>query len=97
MKETPSQQPQAKESPAQPKEKETPVQPKVKQTPAPPKKKEPPAVPKEESQSKAKKAKKNKSGCILGGSWDLVSMVISTLIGVTSSYKYSYLHYNPSY
>ena len=29
--------------------------------------------------------------------WDLVSMVISTLIGVISSYKYSYLDYNPSY
>ena len=34
---------------------------------------------------------------ILGGSWDLVSEVISTLIGVRSSYKYSYPHYNPSY
>ena len=28
---------------------------------------------------------------------DLVSKVISTLIGVISTYKYSYLIYNPSY
>ena len=34
---------------------------------------------------------------ILGGSWDLVSKVVSTLIGVISSYKYSYPNYNPSY
>ena len=34
---------------------------------------------------------------VLGGSWDLVSTVISTLSGVTSNYKYSYLNYNPSY
>ena len=34
---------------------------------------------------------------LLGGSWDLVSKVISTLIGVISSYKYSYHNYNPSY
>ena len=34
---------------------------------------------------------------LLGGSWDLVSMVISTLTGVISSYKYSYLNYNPRY
>ena len=34
---------------------------------------------------------------LLGGSWDLVSKVISTLIGVISSYKYSYPNYNPSY
>ena len=34
---------------------------------------------------------------VLGGSGDLVSKVISTLIGVISSYKYSYLSYNPSY
>ena len=34
---------------------------------------------------------------ILGGSWDLVSAVISTLSGVISNYKYSYLNYNPSY
>ena len=34
---------------------------------------------------------------LLGGSWDLVSNVISTLIGVISSYKYSYLTYKPSY
>ena len=32
----------------------------------------------------------------LGGSWDLVSMVISTLIGVISNYKYGYLNNNPS-
>ena len=33
-----------------------------------------------------------------GGSWDLVSKVLSTLIGViSSSYKYSYPNYNPSY
>ena len=34
---------------------------------------------------------------ILGGSWDLVSKVISTLIGVISSYMSSYLIYNPTY
>ena len=34
---------------------------------------------------------------LLGGSWDLVSRVISTLIGVISNYKYSYLNHNPSY
>ena len=34
---------------------------------------------------------------LLGGSGDLVSKVISTLIGVISNYKYSYLIYNPSY
>ena len=34
---------------------------------------------------------------LLGGSWDLVSKVISALIGVISSYKYSYPIYNPSY
>ena len=33
---------------------------------------------------------------VLGGSWDLVSKVISTLIGVISNYKYSYLSYNPT-
>ena len=33
----------------------------------------------------------------LGGSGDLVSKVISPLIGVISNYKYSYLTYNPSY
>ena len=36
-------------------------------------------------------------GCILGGSWDLVSMVISTLIRVFCNYKYSYPNNNPSY
>ena len=30
----------------------------------------------------------------LGGSWDLVSMVISTLTGLISNYKYSYLNNN---
>ena len=34
---------------------------------------------------------------ILGGSWDLVSRVISTLIGVVSNCNYSYLTCNPSY
>ena len=34
---------------------------------------------------------------LLGGSGDLVSKVISPLIGVISNYKYSYLIYNPSY
>ena len=34
---------------------------------------------------------------LLGGSWDLVSAVISTLSGVIRNYKYSYLNYNPSY
>ena len=33
---------------------------------------------------------------LLGGSWDLVSTVISTLTGVISTYKYSYLNCNPS-
>ena len=28
---------------------------------------------------------------LLGGSWDLVSKVISTLIGVLTKYNYSYL------
>ena len=32
---------------------------------------------------------------ILGGSWDLVSMVISTLIGVISNSKYSYHNNTP--
>ena len=32
---------------------------------------------------------------VLGGSWDLVSKVISTLIGAISNYKYSYHNYNP--
>ena len=34
---------------------------------------------------------------LLRGSWDLVSKVISPLIGVIGNYKYSYLIYNPSY
>ena len=34
---------------------------------------------------------------ILGGSWDLVSKVISTSIGVIIKYNYSYLIYNPNY
>ena len=34
---------------------------------------------------------------LLGGSWDLVNTVISTLSGVISSYKYNYLNYNSSY
>ena len=33
---------------------------------------------------------------LLGGSWDLVSKDIGTLIGATSSYRYSYPIYNPS-
>ena len=32
-----------------------------------------------------------------GGSWDLVSKVISTLIGVIIKYNHSYLIYNPNY
>ena len=36
------------------------------------------------------------SKSLLGGSWDLVSKDISTLIGVISSYRYSYPNYNPS-
>ena len=32
---------------------------------------------------------------LLEGSWDLVSMVISTLIGVICNYKYSYLSNKP--
>ena len=34
---------------------------------------------------------------LLGGSGDLVSKVISPLIGVISNYKSSYLIYNPSF
>ena len=34
---------------------------------------------------------------LLGGSWDLVSTVISTLTGVIIHYEHSYLIYNPSY
>ena len=34
---------------------------------------------------------------LLGGSWDLVTRDISTLIRVISNYNYSYLTYNPSY
>ena len=34
---------------------------------------------------------------VLGGPWDLVSKVISTLSGVMSNYKHSYLKYNPGY
>ena len=34
---------------------------------------------------------------ILGGSWDLVSKVISTLNGVISKHDYSYPNHNPSY
>ena len=34
---------------------------------------------------------------VLGGSGDLVSKVISTVFGVISSYKYSYLIYDRSY
>ena len=34
---------------------------------------------------------------LLGGSWDLVSKVISTLIGVISNCNYSYPIYNPNY
>ena len=34
---------------------------------------------------------------LLGGSWDLVRKVVSTLLGVIGSYKYSYPSDNPSY
>ena len=34
---------------------------------------------------------------LLGGSWDLVSMVVSTLSGGISNYKYSYLNYSPGF
>ena len=34
---------------------------------------------------------------LLGGSWDLASRVISTLIGVISHYNCTYLTYNPNY
>ena len=37
------------------------------------------------------------AGRVLGGSWDLVSRVISTLIGVISNYNCSYLPCNPTY
>ena len=33
----------------------------------------------------------------LGGSWDLVSRVIGTLIGVISNYNYCYFIYNLRY
>ena len=36
-------------------------------------------------------------GWLPGGPWDLVSMVLSTLIGVTSSYTYNYPSNNLSY
>ena len=36
-------------------------------------------------------------GTVLGGSADLLRRVISTLIGVISNYKYSYLIDNSSY
>ena len=39
----------------------------------------------------------SRSQLVLGGSWDLVNKVISTLSGVISNYKYSYLNYNSSY
>ena len=54
----------------------------------------------------AKKSESHATSCcrgctlteaLLGGSWDLVSTVISTLSGVISNCKYSYLNYNPSY
>ena len=45
----------------------------------------------------AEHTSKPSSTSVLGGSWDLVSKVISTLIGVIGNYKYSYLPYNPSY
>ena len=34
---------------------------------------------------------------LLGGSWDLVSGSICTLIGVISNYNCSYLTYSPTY
>ena len=34
---------------------------------------------------------------VLGGSWDLVSTVISTSTGFIDGYKYSYTMYNPTY
>ena len=34
---------------------------------------------------------------LLGGSWSLVSRVISTSIGAISNYNRSYLTYNPTY
>ena len=34
---------------------------------------------------------------LLRGSWDLVTRVISILIGVISRNNYSYLTYNPTY
>ena len=42
-----------------------------------------------------RKLKNSESG-LLGGSWDVVSTVISTLIGVISNHKYSYLIYSNS-
>ena len=55
-------------------------------------------LPKQTLKLKAFKPSKAPRLCtVLGGSWDLVSTVISTLSGVISNYKYSYLNYNPSY
>ena len=34
---------------------------------------------------------------VLGGSWDLVDKVISTLFGVITKYKQSYFIFNPIY
>ena len=36
-------------------------------------------------------------GNLFGGSWDSDSTVTSTLAGVITNYKHSYLTYNPSY
>ena len=44
-----------------------------------------------------KPGKRERRLSLLGGSGDLVSKVISPLIGLISNYKYSYLIYNPSY
>ena len=40
--------------------------------------------------------RRHRMGAVLGGSGDLVSKVISPLIGVISNYQYSYLVYSPT-
>ena len=47
--------------------------------------------------SRKSKASFQSLRALLGGSGDLVSKVLSTFIGVRSTYKYDYLTYKPSY
>ena len=59
-----------------------------------------PMILQERSQHPQKEARLHTHQCpeeaLLGGSWDLISTDMSTLIGVISSYKISCLSYNPS-